>query len=108
MRKFKARKEELLEEIKYSDGSGLYTKLGMVAGSICKKERIYYCPCCAKKDIDDYGEAYIHREHQLQGVFVCPHDVAELKKYSVDKTNFVLCQYLGHKKSNFLCCTSSY
>lgn len=83
----KDRKEELLEEIKYSDGSGLYTKLGMVAGSICKKEGIYYCPCCAKKDIDDYGEAYIHREHQLQGVFICPHDGAELKKYSVDKTN---------------------
>lgn len=83
----KDRKEELLEEIKHSDGSGLYTKLGMVAGSICKKEGIYYCPCCAKKDIDDYGEAYIHREHQLQGVFICPQDGAELKKYSVDKTN---------------------
>lgn len=81
------RKQELLEEIKYDDGIGVYTKLGMVSGSICKKEGIYYCPCCAKKDIDENGEAYIHREHQLQGVFICPHDGVELKKYPVDKTN---------------------
>lgn len=81
------RKNELLEEIKYEDGSGLYSKLGMVAGSICRKNGIYYCPSCAQKEIDKYGEAYIHKEHQLQGVFICPHHGIELKKYSVDKTN---------------------
>lgn len=82
-----ARKEELIEEIKYEDGNGIYTRLGIVAGSICKKDGIYYCPCCAKKDIENYGETYIHREHQLQGVYVCPHDGAELKRYSLDKHN---------------------
>ncbi|MCY6957426.1 TnsD family transposase [Clostridium brassicae] len=83
----KDRKKELLKEIKYQDGGGLYTKLGMVAGSICKKDAIYYCACCAKKEIQEYGEPYIHREHQLQGVFICPHDAAELKKYPLDKSN---------------------
>ncbi|MBB6715375.1 TnsD family Tn7-like transposition protein [Clostridium gasigenes] len=81
------RKKELLEKIKYDDGSGIYTKLGMVAGSICKKRGIYYCPCCANKEIEEYGETYIHREHQLQGVFICPNDGTELKKYPVDRTN---------------------
>ncbi|KEH96794.1 hypothetical protein Z962_05920 [Clostridium botulinum C/D str. BKT12695] len=83
----KVRKEELIEEIKYRDGSGLYTKLGMVAGSICKKDGIYYCPCCAKGDIESYGETYIHREHQLQGVYICPHDGVKLKKYPIDRSN---------------------
>lgn len=83
----KDRKAELLEEIKYKDGRGIYTKLGIVPGSVCKKVGIYYCPCCAKKEIERYGEAYIHREHQLQGVYICPHDGMKIKKYPIDKSN---------------------
>ncbi|KEI94811.1 TnsD family Tn7-like transposition protein [Clostridium botulinum] len=83
----KDRKVELIKEIAYRDGNGIYAKLGMVAGSICKKNKIYYCPCCAKNEIEKYGEPYIHREHQLQGIYICPHDGVELKKYSVDKSN---------------------
>lgn len=81
------RKRELIKEIKYKDSKGLYTKLGLVAGSICKKQGIYYCPRCASNELKIYKEAYIHREHQLQGVYVCPHHGAELKKYVIDKTN---------------------
>lgn len=83
----KQRKEELIKEIKYQDGKGIYTRLGMVSGSICNKNGIFYCPCCAKVDIESFGETYIHREHQLQGVKVCPHDGSELKKYKMDKSN---------------------
>lgn len=81
------RQIELLEDIKNKDGNGIYGSLGILAGSICKKKGIYYCPCCAKNEIEKYGEVYIHREHQLQGVFVCPKDGAELKRYSMDKSN---------------------
>ncbi|GAA0716359.1 TnsD family Tn7-like transposition protein [Clostridium malenominatum] len=83
----KHRKEEILKDIKYKDGKGIYTKLGMVAGSICRKDGIYYCSFCANKEIQEYGEAYIHREHQLQGAFICPHHGAELKKYPLDRSN---------------------
>lgn len=83
----KARQIDLMEDIKYKDGNGVYARLGMLAGSICKKNGIYYCPCCAKNEIEKYGEAYIHREHQLQGVYICPKDGAELKRYSIDKGN---------------------
>ncbi|SHJ75177.1 TniQ protein [Clostridium cavendishii DSM 21758] len=93
------RKTELLDEIKYKDGGGLYTKIGMVAGSICRKTSIYYCPCCAKGEIEKYGEVYIHREHQLQGVFICPHDGAELKQYSVDKTNSSRIEFIRLNKN---------
>lgn len=31
-----------------------------------------YCPVCAENDRKQYGEAYWHRIHQLQGVNICP------------------------------------
>ncbi len=83
----KIRRKELIYDMKYKDGKGIYAKTGILAGSVCKKEGIYYCPLCSEVEINKYGEAYIHREHQLQGVFVCPHNGAKLKKYKVDRTN---------------------
>lgn len=81
------RREELMYDMKYKDGRGLYTKIGMMAGSVCKKEGIYYCPLCAENEIKKYGEAYIHREHQLQGVFLCPTHGDKLKKYKINRSN---------------------
>lgn len=79
------RKKELIEEMKLGKGEALYTKLGVVAGSICKKEGIFYCYECAVQDIQEYGEPYIHREHQLQGVMVCPHHGGFLQVYEVNQ-----------------------
>ncbi|MCT4507731.1 MAG: TnsD family transposase [Tepidibacter sp.] len=83
----KTRREELRYDMKYKDGKGIYAKTGILAGSVCKKEGIYYCPLCSEEEINKYGEVYVHREHQLQGVFVCPHNGAKLKKYKIDRTN---------------------
>lgn len=63
------------------NGNGLYSALGMSAGSICKKNGIYYCPLCAKEDINFSGEPFIHREHQLQGIDYCCYHFIKLKKY---------------------------
>ncbi|MGE7307415.1 TnsD family transposase [Priestia megaterium] len=79
----KQRQEELLHDVQ-GDGKGLYTRLGMVAGGICKKDGLYYCPECAANDIEQHGEPYIHREHQLQGIDFCAHHELKLKKYPVD------------------------
>ena len=79
----KQRQQELLQDVQ-GDGKGLYTRLGMVAGGICKKDGLYYCPECATSDIEQHGEPYIHREHQLQGVDFCAHHELKLKKYPVD------------------------
>ena len=66
------------------DGKGLYARLGVVAGSICRKDGLYYCPRCVRNDMNHFGETYIHREHQLQGIDICPHHFSSLKKYPVD------------------------
>ena len=35
------------------------------------KRYLRYCPLCAENDRRQYGEAYWHRTHQLQGITVC-------------------------------------
>lgn len=78
----KERQLKILQDVA-GDGKGLYTRLGMVAGSICRKEGLYYCAECAKQDDEKYSEPYIHREHQLQGITYCPHHELPLQKYPV-------------------------
>ncbi|OXS75822.1 TnsD family Tn7-like transposition protein [Domibacillus enclensis] len=77
------KRQQILKDVQ-KDGKGLYARLGMLAGSICRKDGLYYCPQCAVNDIDQYGEPYIHREHQLQGIDVCPHHQLLLKKYPIN------------------------
>lgn len=88
------RKREIIKAIKFDGGSEIYTKIGIIAGSICNKEGIYYCPCCAREELEDYGEAYIHREHQLQGVFLCPRHGSKLKRYPFAKNDCSRIEYL--------------
>ncbi|MFT8320045.1 MAG: TnsD family transposase [Bacillus sp. (in: firmicutes)] len=80
----KLRQKELQQKNVQRDGKGLYTRLGMVAGGICKKDGLYYCPECATNDLAQYGEPYIHREHQLQGIIYCAHHEIKLRKYPID------------------------
>lgn len=72
-------------DMKYGDGSGIYTRIGMVPGSICSKQSLEYCPICAYEELEEYGEAYFHRVHQLQGVMVCPQHGCLLNKYIITK-----------------------
>jgi hypothetical protein len=78
----KHRQQRILEDVK-GNGQGLYGRLGMCAGGICKKDGLYYCSECATTDIEQYGEPYIHREHQLQGIDYCAHHKQKLKIYSI-------------------------
>jgi biotin operon repressor len=79
------RSVEILKSIANGNKNGIQMKIGITPGSICKKEDIYYCLSCASEDMEKLGETYIHREHQLQGVMVCPHHGRLLKKYPIKK-----------------------
>jgi hypothetical protein len=58
-------------ELKYGTLNAVYTGLGITAGSILQSNKIKYCPQCINEDREQYREAYLHRMHQLQGVFTC-------------------------------------
>ena len=94
----KRRREEIIAGIKNKDCSGIYNKIGIIAGSICKRAGIYYCPICAENELESCGEAYIHREHQLQGIFLCAKHGELLKKYKVTKNEVSRLEYIRFEK----------
>nr|WGD93018.1 TnsD family transposase [Bacillus subtilis] len=91
------RQQEIVQDVD-GDGQALYARLGMIAGSICRKVGLYYCPKCTKNDVEQFGEPYIHREHQLQGIDYCPHHEVQLRKYPVDTTSRI--EYIRFELKN--------
>lgn len=81
----KTRQKDILIDVK-GIGGKLHDRLGRVAGSICRKSGIYYCSNCASEDIERYGEPFIHREHQLQGIDYCANHKCKLRKYAIDSS----------------------
>jgi len=49
-----------------------YQKAGLVGRRLALPEYLRFCPACVESGIEQYGEAYWHRLHQLPGVRVCP------------------------------------
>ncbi|AUO07086.1 hypothetical protein NS115_01140 [Paenibacillus jamilae] len=45
---------------------------GVMASIIRTHKVLKICPLCLQADLDQFGEAYWHRTHQLPGVLVCP------------------------------------
>lgn len=82
------RAKEIKMAMKEGSGNGIYTKVGYVAGGICKSDGLKYCPTCVIEDVRVYGEPYFHRVHQLQGVFVCPEHYCLLKEYPVKQNDY--------------------
>lgn len=78
----KERQQEIMQDV-LKGGQALYTRLGIVAGSVCRKDGLYYCAECAKADNMQFGEPYMHREHQLQGINYCPHHEVPLRRYPI-------------------------
>lgn len=59
------------QEMIETSGIGIYMKLGMVSSSTQLEKKLKYCPVCVKNEMEIYGEAYWHREHQVVGSIVC-------------------------------------
>lgn len=87
-------KERVLSTVKKRNGKGIFTLTGMAAGGICRKTGLYYCSQCAIEDIKQYGEAYFHRIHQLEGIFVCDRHGSNLKQYPVTKEKASRIQFI--------------
>lgn len=47
---------------------------------------LMYCPLCAKEDRRTYGEAYLHRVHQIRLIGVCPHHGCALQSTGITIT----------------------
>lgn len=81
------RHKKLFEDVS-TNGQGIHGRLGISGGKISRKQGLFYCSKCANNDINIFGEPYVHREHQLQGIDYCPHHELTLKMYPVDYREF--------------------
>jgi len=100
------RRNGIVENSSSGNSSAIYFKLGFNTG-ISKKTHIYYCTSCSGNDFERYGEAYIHREHQLQGVLVCPHHGQVLRRYPIRISGRGRLQYIRLEKGNLELSNSS-
>lgn len=65
------RYEKAIENIKQGRLTSVRSSLGITSGSLFKNIGISYCPQCIAEDRKVYGEAYLHRIHQIDGNFIC-------------------------------------
>jgi hypothetical protein len=71
---------ELYHEINYG-AKPEYSNIGKLMGNKygkCISEEIRYCPRCVEEDNQKYGVGYIHREHQISFLDICPEHDQEL------------------------------
>lgn len=68
----KDRAEQLRKAMKSSNGSGIHVLVGITASTVERGRDLLFCPLCYEDDIQQYGEPYWHRLHQLPGVKACP------------------------------------
>lgn len=70
----------------------VYSGLGLTAGSFLQSNGIKYCPQCMEEDRSLFKKAYLHRIHQVPGVFVCSKHACLLKEVevSIDSRNGLL------------------
>ncbi len=68
----KNRANRLRKLMKSQNGSGIHTLVGITASTMERSSDLRLCLSCYEHDIQQFGEPYWHRIHQLPGVWVCP------------------------------------
>lgn len=53
-------------------GKGICNSIGINASSVTNLRYLHHCKLCISDDLNQYGETYWHRVHQLPGVVLCP------------------------------------
>lgn len=53
-------------------GGSIYNKAGLMASAVSLNQYFKFCPQCIIVNMEQYGELYWHRIHQIPGVLVCP------------------------------------
>ena len=84
----------ILKQMMFEDGGyRVKFKIGYVAGSILKKESLYYCIECIKEDVSNGIEPYFRTVHQMQGVQVCSKHNVMLMPYPIARENMSVIRY---------------
>ena len=67
--------EEAVERIiawaENNDSGSSFLDSGMYGAKVSTPKKLMFCPLCYNKDLEQYGEGYWHREHQIPGIITC-------------------------------------
>jgi hypothetical protein len=68
-----------------------------------KQTSLKFCPDCVRQDINNFGEAYWHRMHQVPGIFIClPHNC-----FLIESRIPLITNNLQHEPANLENCVLS-
>lgn len=90
----KQRKDDVLQMLKGNDGRGVHSIVGAGQKGANKEGYFKICPICYKEEVEDYGEAYLHRINQIPEVLICSkHEVPLMRSknpiYYYGKNSYV-------------------
>ena len=80
--------EKALNSCKNDNASTAISSIGYSSGLLFNIGGFSYCPDCIKEDQKKYGEAYIHRSHQIDGNFTCIKHRTILSVHLPNKSDF--------------------
>lgn len=75
--------DEAMKAMKYDIRYNFMDRTGINEKNIFDINVIKVCPSCYDEDKNVYGEAYIHRQHQVPGNFICIKHMKYLVNYKI-------------------------
>ena len=85
---------------KSGDADALYIRLGLVASIVSLPTILRYCPACRTEMLEQYGELFWRRDHQLPGVLVCPTHALPLADSRVVLVHFGQHEFVAADEEN--------
>ena len=75
--------EQVYKSMLSNDGKDIYVRSGMNASGIPQVKFFRFCKQCFESDMEEYGEPYFHRHHQVSGIECCLEHYTPLYNSSV-------------------------
>lgn len=74
---------KIVQSMRSNSGGSIHTRTGIAASAIKQPLYFRYCPECMKEQLEEYGEHYWRRSHQLPGIDFCPRHLSILENSSI-------------------------
>ncbi len=65
------RQKKIYKKMLSDKGMDIHLISGSMASNIRNLKHLRYCPVCVQEEYRNYGEAYWHRSHNIEGIFFC-------------------------------------
>lgn len=92
--------EELFNLMLENDNNSIQAKAGIKRMNINTPTYFRFCEECMSEDMENYGEFYWHRIHQIPGVHICPKHRKVLYDSKVKLKNYNIREFISPSEEN--------